>query len=170
MYRRNQAPVSVFCRLLRTYARVKVPDGSLVFAQTGVRTNWFGKCSEHRCKGFRPVSGGNRDLEGALLRKSSPGFIGAGRDPIAEKVRRRARTVAEAGPSAGVPPAALPLEVNPDRGGTGQGRDDPQAPAAGPATADAGGKHADEQGRLPQAMGAGRSARIAVHRHAATKS
>ena len=50
-----------------------------------------------------------------------------------------------------------PLQIGPDRGRIGQGGDDPQAPATGRACAEVGGKHPRQQGRPPQAMGAGRS-------------
>ena len=56
------------------------------------------------------------------------------------------------------------LQIGPDRSRIGQGGDDPQAPATGRACAEVGGKHPRQQGRPPQAMGAGRSARIAVRR------
>ena len=58
-------------------------------------------CSEHRCKGFRRVSGVNLVLEGTLLRPAH------GAQRIAEEVRRRTRIAAEAGHSAAAQPAAL---------------------------------------------------------------
>ena len=68
------------------------------------------------------------------------------------------------GPPRGHPRQPDPFQIGPDRGRIGQGGDDPQAPATGRACAEVGGKHPRQQGRPPQAVGAGRSARIAVRR------
>ena len=57
-----------------------------------------------------------------------------------------------------------PLQIGPDRGRIGQGGDDPQATATGRAFAVVGGKHPRQQGRPPQPMAAGGSARRAVRR------
>ena len=66
-----------------------------------------------------------------------------------EEVRRRTRTAAEAE----APPAALPLQIGPDRGRISQGSHDPQATATGRAAAEVGGKHPGQQGRPPQQCG-----------------
>ncbi len=117
------------------------------------------ECSEHRCKGFRRVSGVNLVLEGALRRTA----LGAGSES-----RRRSGDELELrlrrGPRRGHPRQPYPLQIGPDRGRIGQGGDDPQAPATGRACAEVGAQHPGQQGRPPQAMGAGRSARSAVRR------
>ena len=65
---------------------------------------------------------------------------------------------------------ALPLQIVPDLGGIGQGRHDPQETPTRRAAAEVGGTHPGEQRRPPQAMAAGRSARIAVRRESISGS
>ena len=84
---------------------VKGPVGSLMNRWSSHRT--VRECSEHRCKGFRRVSGINLVLEGALRRTPGAGSR--------RQVRRRTRIAAAAGPSAGAPPAAL---RSPDKSGS----------------------------------------------------
>ena len=90
----------------RTQGSSRVPDESLVVAQ-----NRSGNAPSTVVKGFRRGSGSTWYLEGALLRTAH----GAGSGT--EEVRRRTRTAAEAGPSAGTPPTAL--RESAERGTTG---------------------------------------------------
>ena len=116
-------------------------------------------CSEHRCKGFRRVSGVNLVFEGALL-STDHGAGGESRRRSGDELELRLRR----SPRRGHRRQPCPLRTGLDRGRIGQGGDDPQAPATGRACADVGGKHPRQQGRPPQPMGTGRSARIAVRR------
>ena len=117
------------------------------------------QCSEHRCKGFRRGSGVNLAFEGAPRRTAlSAGSESRRRSGYELELRLRR------GPRRRHRRQPYALQIGPDRARIGQGGDDPQAPATGRAGAEVGGKHPRQQGRPPQPMGAGRSARSAVHR------
>ena len=112
------------------------------------------ECSEYRGKGFRRLSGIDLALEGALLRTADAGSESRRRSGGELELRRRR------GPRRGHRRQPYPLQIGPDRGRIGQGGDDSQATATGRAFAEV----TRAQGRPPQAMAAGRSARSAVRR------
>ncbi len=116
-------------------------------------------CSEHRCKGFRRVSGVNLVFEGVLLR-TAHGAGSESRRRSGGELEQRLRR----GPRRGHRRQPYPLQIGPDRGRIGPGGEDSQAPATGRAFAEVGGKYPRQQGRPPQPMAAGRSARRAVRR------
>ena len=102
-------------------------------------------CSQYLCKGFRRLSGVNPVVEGALLRTAH-----RRRQPMAEVVRRRTRTAAEAGPSTGLAGTMRPrsrARGTRTRGsaGDGTGPGGPELPASpvGPA------ERAGDGGSLP---------------------
>ena len=116
-------------------------------------------CSEHRCKGFRRVSGVNLVFEGVLFR-TAHGAGSESRRRSGGELEQRLRR----GPRRGHRRQPYPLQIGPDRSRIGPGGDDSQAPATGRAFAEVGGKHPRQQGRPAQPMAAGRSARRAVRR------
>ena len=126
---------------------VKGPVGSLMNRWSSHRI--VRECSVHRCKGFRRVSEVNLVLEGALRRTAHGAGSESRRSAYELELRRRR------GPRRRHRRQPYPLQIGPDRGRIGQGGDDPQAPATGRACAEVGGKHPRQQGRPPQAMGAG---------------
>ena len=153
-YRKNEAPFSALLSRRRTHTRGRASSLRIVcrsFDRARSRVGWP----------VGPVSGPTR----SSLRPFRTHFsVRAHRRPS----RRRSDGELELGlwrsPRRGFRRQPHAHQVASDRGWIGQGGDDPQATAAGRAGAEVGGKHAGEQGRPPQAMGAGRSARSAVRR------